>query len=189
MSKPDKECFDREWRKSCSVAPCSVSEVSGFLEAHYLHKRPAVVRLCLIMTHGIWAAGCAVYAMPPRETSVRYGGETWELARLYVSDEVPQNAETWLIGQSVKYIRQHFPSVRFLVSYADPSAGHSGTIYRAAGWRQDGKTDEGRRTPRFDYRDESTGKVYSRKSHVPGGATIGRVPRVSKHRFVLPLHD
>ena len=77
----------------------------------------------------------------------RDGGETWELARLWLEDSVPQNAETWLIAKAVKYIRQNLPAVKVLVSYADPSAGHRGTIYKAANWIADGRTDQERKTP------------------------------------------
>ena len=76
-----------------------------------------------------------------------------------------------------------------LVSYADPSVGHSGTIYRAANWVQDGRTDQERKTPRFDYADAITGKKYSRKGHVPNGIEIKRIPRVSKNRFIYQLSN
>jgi len=46
-------------------------------------------------------------------------------------------------------------------------------------------TDDERKTPRFDY--EVEGKVYSRRAHVPAGATPARIPRRSKHRFVYHL--
>jgi hypothetical protein len=77
--------------------------------------------------------------------------------------------------------------VKALVSYADPSHGHSGTIYRAANWQQDGRTDQERKTPRFDY---GVGeKIYSRRSHVPEGVAVLRIPRVSKFRYVYRLEE
>lgn len=179
--------FDSEWRKSCTVRPCSVSECEAFLRAHYLGKRPAIVVLCLMMERGGRALGCIVYAMPPREADKRYGGKTWELARLYLLDEVPKNAETWLIAKSVKHIRRNRAEVEVLLSYADPSAGHAGTIYKAAGWQCDGRTDEGRKTPRCDYVDARTGKKYGRKGNMPADAEVKRIPRVSKHRFIFRL--
>lgn len=179
--------FDSKWRTSCAVRECSVAECDVFLRAHYLGKRPAVVVLCLVMERQNKAIGCIVYAMPPIEAGKRYGGKVWELARLYILDEVPKNAETWLIAKSVKYIRKHCPDVRFLLSYADPSAGHSGTIYKAAGWTSDGMTDAGRKTPRCDYIDARTGKKYGRKGNMPSDAIVTRIPRTSKYRFILRL--
>lgn len=180
--------FDSGWRSRCSVAPVSIRTVDNFIRAHYLSKRPAITLLTLVALESSTPIGCVVYSAPPRETETRYGGKTWELARLYLLDSIPCNAETWLIGQSVRFIARHHPYVRFLVSYADPSAGHAGTIYKAANWKSDGRTDEGRKTPRCDYVDSATGKKYGRRGNVPAGADIIRVPRGSKFRFVLKLH-
>ena len=179
--------FDSEWRQRSTVRRCSITEADPFIQAHYLRKRPAIVLLCLMMDHDDRPVGCVVYSSPPRELDKRYGGVTWELSRLYILDEIPKNAETWLIGQSVRYIRRHRPEVQYLVSYADPSAGHQGTIYRAANWATDGRTDEGRKTPRADYVDARTGKKYGRRGNMPADAIVTRVPRVSKRRFVLAL--
>lgn len=179
--------FDSSWRRACSVRKCSVTEVDAFIKAHYLGKRPAIVLLCLAMERGPELLGCVVYSAPPREADKRYGGKTWELARLYLLDEVPKNAETWLIGKSVKWIKRYCPEVRHLLSYADPSAGHCGTIYKAANWRLDGMTDDERKTPRCDYYDERTGKKYGRRGNMPLDAIVVRKPRVSKWRFTLAL--
>jgi hypothetical protein len=40
---------------------------------------------------------------------------------------------------------------RIIVSYADLSLGHVGTVYRAMNFRYAGWTDMERKTPRFDY--------------------------------------
>lgn len=181
------ESFNKSWRDCTAIEPCSVSELTSFVSAHYLQKRPAIVVLALkMLTQGI-PVGMAIYSLPPREIDTRYGGATWELARLYLLDSIPRNAETWLIGRSVRHIKQNRPEIKFLVSYADPSAGHAGTIYKAANWKADGRTDEGRKTPRSDYFDGRTGKKYGRKGNLPVDAVVVRKPRVSKWRFVLPL--
>ena len=179
--------FDAAWRASCRVGVCQRDGIDSFIKTHYIGKWPGVCVLILRMTHKDKGCGGIVFALPPRETAKRYGGVTWELARLWIEDKVPGNAESWLIAQAVRHIRKHRPEVQTLVSYADPSVGHRGTIYKAANWKPDGCTDDDRKTPRFDYADASTGKKYSRRGHVPEGVTIKRVPRVSKHRFVLKL--
>lgn len=157
------------------------------IRRHYIGRWPGVCVLILALKRGSVAIGVIVFALPPRETMKRYGGMTWELARLWLDDSVPKNAETYLIGRAVRYIRQHHRDVKALVSYADPSVGHAGTIYKAANWTPDGRTDQERKTPRFDYADSATGKRYSRRGHVPEGVVITRIPRVSKHRFVYRL--
>ena len=181
------QVFDSTWRARCSVRRCSVSDVDAFIKAHYLKKRPAIVMLCLMMICDEKPIGCIIYSAPPKETSKRYGGETWELARLYLLDEIPKNAETWLIGKSVKWIKREHRHVVHLVSYADPSVGHSGVIYKAANWRADGRTDDERKSPRCDYYDDRTGKKYGRKGNMPADAIVVRRPRISKWRFALAL--
>ena len=179
--------FDSCWRKSCTVRRCSIVDVDAFIKAHYLAKRPAIVLLCLVAERDGVPIGCIVYSAPPREADKRYGGKVWELARVYLLDEIPRNAETWLIGQSVRHIKRHHKDVQHLLSYADPSAGHSGTIYKAANWRLDGRTDDDRKTPRCDYYDGRTGKKYGRRGNMPPDAVVVRRPRISKWRFTLAL--
>ena len=181
--------FNSAWRAVSEVRECSVSDVDAFIQAHYLGKRPAIVTLALKMFVRSAPVGAVVYAMPPPETAKRYGGLTWELARLYLLDEIPRNAETWLIAQSVRCIKRHFKAVQYLVSYADPAAGHTGTIYRAANWKQDGSTDDERKTPRSDYVDTVSGKKYGRAGNVPAHSSIERRPRIAKFWFVLKIQD
>jgi hypothetical protein len=168
--------------------PVKRDEIDSFIKAHYIGRWPGVCVLILGLRHNSRLRGGIVFALPPRETAKRYGGLTWELARLWIEDRVPSNAESWLISHAVRYIRKHRPEVQTLVSYADPSVGHLGTVYKAANWIPDGRTDDERKTPRFDYADAVTGKKYSRRGHVPEGVTIKRVARISKHRFIFQLH-
>lgn len=179
--------FNSNWRQSCSIRKCSIVDVDNFIKSHYLTKRPAIVLLCLVAERDNSPIGCVVYSAPPKEVNKRYGGVTWELARLYLLDNIPKNAETWLIGKSVKYIKKNHKEVQHLISYADPSAGHSGTIYKAANWKQDGRTDDERKSPRCDYYDDRTGKKYGRRGNMPVDAVIVRKPRVSKWRYTLAL--
>jgi len=185
--KPTGPTFDKSWRETCILKVMTRSQVNFMIQRHYLKKWPGVTVLIFGFERFGELLGVVVYALPPRETSKRYNAETWELARLWIDDAVPKNAETWLIAQSVKYIRSFYPKVKCLVSYADPSVGHAGTIYKAANWITDGRTDQERKTPRFDYADANTGKRYSRRGHVPEGVTIKRIPRVSKHRFIYRM--
>jgi hypothetical protein len=189
VAKPTGPTFDKSWRNECSVEPITRADADWMIRRHYLGRWPGVCVLCLALKRHGYPCGVIVFALPPRETAKRYGGHTWELARLWIEDSVPPNAETYLIGRAVRFIRQHHQAVKVLVSYADPSVGHAGTVYRAANWIADGRTDQERRTPRFDYVCAVTGKRYSRRGHVPAGVTINRIARVSKHRFIYRLSD
>lgn len=166
-----------------SVGVATRAQAEPLIRSHYLHRWPGVVVLTLGMWTGAFIIGTIVFALPPRETMLRYKvALVWELARLYILDSAPFNSETWFMARAIRHVKQNHREVGALVSYADPSAGHQGTIYKAANWRADGRTDQERKTPRFDYR--VAGKMYSRCAHVPDGAQVVRVPRVSKFRFV-----
>lgn len=184
MAKPNTAVFDAEYRRRASVVPVGRLQVAHMIRAHYLGKWPGVVVATLGLLIDGRPMGVIVFALPPRETEVRYGNPVWELARLWVDDSLPQNAETFFIARALKHLKRQHPKVRAVVSYADPSVGHEGTIYRAANFQQDGRTDEGRKTPRCDYVDPLSGKKYSRKKHIPPGLEVERVPRVSKARYV-----
>jgi hypothetical protein len=170
-----------------STGPVSRTQAEPLVRAHYLKRWPGVVVATLGMWRGPFLVGVIVFALPPRETMKRYSVElAWELARLYIMDSEPFNAETWFMSRAIKWVKRSFPDVQILVSYADPNAGHSGLIYRAANWKSDGRTDQERKTPRFDYGVGT--KVYSRASHVPTNAKVVRIPRTSKFRYTYRLH-
>ncbi len=187
--RPEGEVFDRAMRSRCFVREIERKDADAMIRQHYLGKWPGVCVLTLGLFLDDQPVGVVVFALPPRETMKRYGCTTWELARLWISDSMPTNTETFFIGRAIKYIKRHRKDVEMLVSYADPSAHHSGVIYRASNWISDGRTDQERKTPRFDYACAATGKKFARRSHVPVGTEIVRVPRVSKHRFIYRLQS
>jgi hypothetical protein len=179
--------FDRQWRAASHVCHGTPAILQPMVDAHYLHKWPAVRRCLLTMYHQDLPVGMVIFAEAPRSSSKRYGGVTWELARLWLDDCVPFNGETWLIAQALRHLKQVHAEVQFIVSYADPSVGHCGTIYKASNWKKDGRTDDDRKTPRMDLVDTYTGIRYSRWGHAPKTNTIIKVPRVSKYRYVFPM--
>lgn len=154
------------------------------VENHYLHSMPGVVPCAVgLFVDGVLGGVC-VWAIPPRETEARYGGRTWELARLWLLDELPRNSESWFISRAVKHVRKAHPGVEYAVSYADPSAGHRGTIYYASNWRYEGMMDAERKTPRWDY--YRNGKRVGRAVHASYGV-IEKRRRMPKHRFSLEV--
>jgi hypothetical protein len=167
------------------VEPAVRRDVEHLVMRHYLGRWPGVVVCILGLLREDQAAyiGVIVFALPPRESAKRYGVTVaWELARLFIEDGTPKNTETWFMSRAIAWVKRNRPEVEVLVSYADPSAGHAGIIYKAGNWIADGRTDQERKTPRFDY---AVGdKMYSRRAHVPEGMAVRRVPRISKHRFI-----
>lgn len=167
----------------------SAFDTDDLIRQHYLQKWPAIPTsiVGLLNEEQTRYLGVIVFALPPRETMKRYGVScAWELARLFIVDETPKNTETWFISRALKLIRLKYPNVELIVSYANPSVGHQGIIYRAGNWISDGMTDKNR----YDYR--SGNRVFSRRSQVlvgPAFAPIEHVKRVSKHRFLYWMKD
>jgi hypothetical protein len=89
-----------------------------------------------------------IYAIPANRNLATYllgyPGEVWELARLWAPDGHPPNLLTRAIKYTVKSLRIIEPGTEALVSYADPNAGHTGGVYKAASWIYHGQSEESR---------------------------------------------
>jgi hypothetical protein len=79
--------------------------------------------------------GCVVYGTPS-SSSLRKGicgvEESFnviELTRLWIEDCTPKNAESYLIGNTLKLV-----SKEIIVSYAEIQQGHLGVVYQATNW-------------------------------------------------------
>jgi len=57
-----------------------------------------------------------------------------ELNRMAFSDRLPRNSESRAIGVAMRLIRQHYPHIEWVVSFADGTQCGDGTIYRASGF-------------------------------------------------------
>ena len=59
-----------------------------------------------------------------------------ELHRLHILDVTPRNAETYFISRCLRLLVKDRPQTRGVISFADSTQGHRGTIYRASNfWR------------------------------------------------------
>lgn len=189
MSRPPGPVFDAGWRHRSTVRVISLADAMPMILRHYLGRRPGVVLLSLGLFIDGEMRGVCIFADAPKQASTRYGGKTIELARLFIEDGVPTNAESFFMAAGLREAKRRLPKVYWVITYADPSVGHTGAIYRASNWFPDGHTDDYRASARFDYVDAATGKVYARAGHVPRGAVIERRPRVSKARFAYRLRS
>lgn len=83
------------------------------------------------------ALGVAWWLPPTKPAAVSVAGEDWRsvlaLTRLVVAPEVPTNGASFLLGRSIRLIRQG-GVWRHLVTYADEGQGHTGAIYLATNW-------------------------------------------------------
>lgn len=163
---------------------------------HYLHSMPGGTQLAFGVFVGSSLLGALTLGVGPKNAHRLVEGATADdcltLSRLWLSDDLPPNSESRLLGIVLRALRRH-TQVKFLVSYADPSAGHLGIIYQATGWVYTGLSEA---MPLYDLGD---GKArHSRSlSHAFGthsllhferhGVAVRLVPQAAKHRYVYFL--
>lgn len=113
------------------------------VEHHYLHSMPAAPRRCYGVSLDGELLGGVVFTSGARHghrllTAAR-PQDVATLARLWLSDVLPVNSESRGLGFVLRDLRRT-TSWKLLLSYADPAAGHVGTIYQATSWVYLGKT-------------------------------------------------
>ena len=54
-----------------------------------------------------------------------------ELHRLHILDVTPRNTESWFISRCLKLLKKDKPKIKAVLSFADSTEGHEGTIYKA----------------------------------------------------------
>jgi hypothetical protein len=163
---------------------------------HYLHSAPGGTHLAFgIFVHDR-LRGCLVLGVGPKHGHRLVEGagpdDCLTLSRLWLADELPPNSESRVLAITARLLKKH-TSVQFLLSYADPAAGHVGTIYMASNWLYTG-VSEG--TPLYDIGDgvarHSRTLSFNLGSHSlrylrEQGVPVSVIPQSPKHRYLLPL--
>lgn len=150
---------------------------------------------------GVWEhdrfIGCVLFS---RGASAPLGkpydlrhGELCELTRVALTAH--DTPTTRIVAVAIRLLCRHAPGLRLIVSFADPNAGHVGTIYQAGNWIYCGTTSG---APKF--RDKH-GRVwhsrqvaasgiktqYGTPRRVPRIADCERIPELGKYRYLMPL--
>ncbi|MFC1917228.1 DNA methyltransferase [Chloroflexota bacterium] len=163
---------------------------------HYLHSLPGGTKL----TFGTFLKGRLLGAISfgagPHNAYQLVGDANQDdcltLTRLWLSDELPPNTESRIIGISLRALKKSI-RVKFLVSYADPTQGHVGTIYQATGWLYTGLSEA---MPMFDLGD-GVARHSRTLSHAFGsqsikhfkscGVKVKVIPQSRKYRYIYFL--
>lgn len=148
------------------VIPIPRKEAARFIERHHYARGASNTA---VFTHGLMRVaeigkpeiyGVAWWLPPTKGAAMTVNLDHWRdvlaLSRLACSPEAPKNSESFLLAHSVRMIRS-VGRWKSLVTYADESQGHTGTIYRAAGWTYIGTT-----TPEPRWIDSATGRQVAR---------------------------
>jgi hypothetical protein len=165
---------------------------------HYLHSLPGCTKLCFGVFSGNRLMGAVTFGAGPANAFRVVEGASIDdcltLTRLWLSNELPRNAESRVIGICLRCLKK-FTGVKFVLTYADPVYGHVGTIYQATGWLYIGLSEA---TPKYDVGDgmarHSRSLIHafgshSRKYLEDHGIQVKMVPQVPKHRYIQFLDD
>lgn len=182
-------------KKDWEVANVPIEVGLDLIKAnHYARgaSNTAVYLHGLYPTGWFWYTHCVGVAwwIPPTKSAAQaWAGDDWQgvlsLSRLAIEPEVPSNACSFLLSKSVRMIDRD--KWHTLVTYADSWRGHTGAIYRAAGWEYCGETKpeptytiNGRMTAR-----KAGGRTRTHAEMLELGATLEG--RFSRARFCLKL--
>ena len=163
---------------------------------HYLHTLPGATAIAFgVLLGGRLLGALTLGAGPSNAYRLVEGASPRDcivLTRLWLSDELPPNAESRVIGIVLRNLARH-TNLKFVVSYADPAAGHVGTIYQASNWQYLGLSQA---TPLYCLAGESPrhSRSFSHSfgtrnvSHFAArGVSLHKIPQQPKHRYLYPL--
>ena len=111
---------------------------------HYLGSYPGGAVLNFGISVANTLLGVAVLGVGPPNTYRFFGADRHQvlcLARFWLDDRLGRNAESRTLSIILRMLRRHQSTVKALIAYSDPSAGHTGTIYRAAGFLYLGESE------------------------------------------------
>lgn len=183
--------------RSIDVRPASRLEVQPLVvNHHYLHSMPAGARAC----YGIYLFGdlhgAAVFTAGARQghklLAAARPQDVVTLARLWLSDTLPRNSESRVLGIVLRSLKKT-TDWKLILSYADPLAGHTGIIYRASGWLYLGQTEANSYVDLGDNTLHHPRSIYSRYGsnnirHLRAtGVPARRVAQPGKHRYAYVL--
>jgi hypothetical protein len=113
---------------------------------HYAVISPPINKLALGLYKGTRMVGVAMwgYGVRPKHTIKLLFpslgvSDYLELNRLCLLDEMPRNSESQFIKENERLIRQEFPHVKVLFSWADGLRGKPGYVYQASNFLYGGK--------------------------------------------------
>ncbi len=163
---------------------------------HYLHSLPGGTQLAFGVFIGRSLKGALTIGCGPSQAFQLVEGANRDdcatLTRLWLSGELPKNSESRVIGVALRALRKH-TQLKFVVSYADPTQGHLGTIYQATGWLYTGLSeamalyDLGDGVPRHSRSFSHAFGSHSIKYFAKHGVEVKLVAQVRKHRYLYFL--
>jgi hypothetical protein len=162
-SNPTAALFRKAEYRVCGV---SHADATAMVEAYHYARGGSNTA---VYTHGLFhcdrplhCLGVAWWLPPTPDCGRRWWPDDEQkvlsLSRLVLVPELPKNAATFLMMMSVRLIRKRGDKWRCLITQADTWRGHTGHIYKVAGWEECGLGKP------EDVWTDATGRMVSRKA-------------------------
>ena len=183
--------------QSIRIAPIGFDVAKRVLvERHYLHSMPGGTQISLGAFVEDRLQGVLTLGVGPTNAHRLVEGaqpnDCVTLTRLWLSDELPKNSESRVLGIALRSLRTA-TSIKFVLTYADPNAEHVGTIYQATNWIYIGESqamsllDLGDGVPRHTRTIAHRFGTHSLKHFQEHGMTVKKIPQSPKHRYIYFL--
>jgi hypothetical protein len=131
------------------VILCDRASIREFVELHHYSKsiNGVMSQYCFQLLDQEKLIGAMIYGrLGMANAWKKYSNDpdsVIELRRLCLIDETPKNSESYFIGQSLRWLKNH-TNIKKIVSYADLNQGHEGIIYKATNFELLGQTSPGK---------------------------------------------
>lgn len=173
------------------IKPCSFEAAKyAVMNWHYSKAMPSGK----LVKFGVWEDGKFIGAVVYGRGANPSVGEQFGLSQFEICELVRvaltthQTPVSQIVSKTLKMLKQTNTGMRLVVSYADPSQGHKGGIYRAGNWLYVGSTVpiryfiiNGKKT---HTRSANGSLAWARANKDPNTKVIMTPPKL---RFVYPL--
>jgi len=136
--------------KAYKVQPCEIGKIGAFIEKwHYSNNVNGLIsNYCFrLLNEKGELVGAMIYGkIAMRGVWKKYvdrENDLIELRRLVCIDETPKNTESFFISKTIKWLLWN-TDIKKVISYADNTYDHRGTIYKASNFNYEGETMPGR---------------------------------------------
>lgn len=135
--------------KTFTVELCERKEIRDFIEKwHYSQNINGLISdYCFKLLDGDKIIGAMIYGrIAMAGVWKKYAeeeGDLTELRRLCCIDDTPKNTESYFIGKTLRWLKKN-TDIKRVISYADMTYNHEGTIYKASNFKHCGMTAKGR---------------------------------------------
>jgi len=157
---------------------------------HYLHRKGPCShafglfdkqnRMVGVITYGVSASSTLLKGICGPEESKN----VYELTRLWIEDSTPKNAESFLIGNTIKLLDREI-----VVSFSEIEQGHVGTVYQASNFMYCGLSKKFRdpKVKGLEHRHHTSyahGMNMAQIREKYGDENVYYVDRPRKHRYI-----